>query len=138
MSECDECPCTALAGGGQRIPVGPTLGLTSQTTRCGHGTLAVWAERTGRRQAADHGRGLLRFAFYGRVSTEDRQDPVMSLARQREQAVALVAVSARQESEKGGQTSSGSSRHGQGQPRVTMSHAQIQPIVGFSRVRGGT
>jgi hypothetical protein len=97
----------------------------------------VWAERTGRRQAADHGRGLLRFAFYGRVSTEDRQDPVMSLARQREQAVALVAVSARQESEKGGQTSSGSSRHGQGQPRVTMSHAQIQPIVGFSRVRGG-
>ena len=53
--------------------------------------LAVWAERTGHRQAADHGRGLLRFAFYGRVSTEDRQDPVTSLARQREQAIALVA-----------------------------------------------
>jgi len=34
---------------------------------------------------------LLRFAFYGRVSTEDHQDPVTWLARQREQAAALVA-----------------------------------------------
>ena len=33
----------------------------------------------------------LRFAFYGRVSTEDHQDPVTSLARQRAQAGALVA-----------------------------------------------
>ena len=32
----------------------------------------------------------LRFAFYGRVSTEDWQDPVTSLVRQREQAGALV------------------------------------------------
>ncbi len=31
------------------------------------------------------------FAFYGRVSTEDWQDPVTSRARQREQAAALVA-----------------------------------------------
>ena len=31
-----------------------------------------------------------RFAFYGRVSTEDWQDPVTSRARQREQADALV------------------------------------------------
>ncbi len=44
--------------------------------------LAVWAERTGRRQSAGHERGGLRFAFYGRVSTEDHQDPVTSLARQ--------------------------------------------------------
>ena len=36
-------------------------------------------------------RGGLRFAFYGRVSTEDHQDPVTSLARQRDQAAALVA-----------------------------------------------
>jgi site-specific DNA recombinase len=35
-------------------------------------------------------RGGLRFAFYGRVSTEDWQDPVTSRARQREQAEALV------------------------------------------------
>jgi DNA invertase Pin-like site-specific DNA recombinase len=32
----------------------------------------------------------LRFAFYGRVSTEDWQDPVTSRARQRGQAEALV------------------------------------------------
>jgi DNA invertase Pin-like site-specific DNA recombinase len=32
----------------------------------------------------------LRFVFYGRVSTEDWQDPVTSRARQREQAEALV------------------------------------------------
>ena len=36
------------------------------------------------------GRGGLRFAFYGRVSTEDWQDPVTSRARQRAQADALV------------------------------------------------
>jgi site-specific DNA recombinase len=33
----------------------------------------------------------LRFAFYGRVSTEDYQDPVTSVARQRDQATALIA-----------------------------------------------
>ena len=36
-------------------------------------------------------RGGFRFAFYGRVSTEDWQDPVASRARQRDQAAALVA-----------------------------------------------
>jgi hypothetical protein len=35
-------------------------------------------------------RGSLRFVFYGRVSTEDWQDPESSRARQREQAGALV------------------------------------------------
>ena len=34
------------------------------------------------------GRGGLRFAFYGRVSAEDWQDPVTSRARQRDQAAA--------------------------------------------------
>jgi site-specific DNA recombinase len=53
--------------------------------------LLAWAERTGRRQAAQPGRGALRFAFYGRVSTEDYQDPVTSLARQQDQAQALVS-----------------------------------------------
>jgi site-specific DNA recombinase len=52
--------------------------------------LAAWAERTGRHQAGQPCRGGLRFAFYARVSTEDRQDPVTSLARQRNQAAALV------------------------------------------------
>jgi hypothetical protein len=36
-------------------------------------------------------RGGSRFAFYGRVSTEDWQDPVMSRARQLQQATMLVA-----------------------------------------------
>jgi site-specific DNA recombinase len=53
--------------------------------------LLAWAERTRRRQTAQAGRGTLRFAFYGRVSTEDYQDPVTSLARQLDQAGALVA-----------------------------------------------
>ena len=57
----------------------------------GGDVLALWAERTGRRRAGVPGRGGLRFAFYGRVSTEDWQDPVTSRARQREQAGALAA-----------------------------------------------
>src|SRR5487761_965429 len=54
------------------------------------GGLAAWAEASGRRRASGGARGELRFAFYGRVSTEDWQDPVTSRARQREQAEALV------------------------------------------------
>jgi site-specific DNA recombinase len=59
--------------------------------RAGGDTLILWAERAGRRGASEPGRGGLRFAFYGRVSTEDHQDPVTSRARQRDQAAALVA-----------------------------------------------
>ena len=51
--------------------------------------LAAWAEGVGR-QAAMRGRGCLRFAFYGRVSTEGWQDPVTSRARQLQQAVMLI------------------------------------------------
>lgn len=54
------------------------------------GRLAAWAEASGRRRPGAQARGGLRFAFYGRVSTEDWQDPVMSRAWQREQAEALV------------------------------------------------
>jgi len=61
--------------------------------RRGHDTLISWAERSGHRQAGQSARCGLRFAFYGRVSTEDHQDPVTSRARQRDQAVALVAGS---------------------------------------------
>jgi len=50
----------------------------------------AWAEGASRRRAGGPARGGLRFAFYGRVSTEDWQDPVTSRARQREQAQALV------------------------------------------------
>jgi hypothetical protein len=37
--------------------------------------LLAWAERAGRRRAEGPVRGGLRFVFYGRVSTEDWQDP---------------------------------------------------------------
>jgi hypothetical protein len=53
--------------------------------------LAAWAEGLAGRGARVLGRGCLRFAFYGRVSTEDWQDPVSSRARQLQQAVMLVA-----------------------------------------------
>jgi site-specific DNA recombinase len=59
--------------------------------RSGRDTLMLWAERSGHRRVSELRRGGLRFAFYGRVSTEDYQDPVTSRARQRDQAAALVA-----------------------------------------------
>ena len=46
---------------------------------------------SGRLGAPQPAGGGLRFAFYGRVSTEDWQDPVTSRARQLGQAGALVA-----------------------------------------------
>src|SRR5580704_2025024 len=52
------------------------------------GLLADWAQRPG--LALEKPGSGLRFAFYGRVSTEDWQDPVTSQARQRAQADALV------------------------------------------------
>jgi hypothetical protein len=38
--------------------------------------LVLWAERTARGDGCVAGLGGLRFVFYGRVSTEDWQDPV--------------------------------------------------------------
>jgi site-specific DNA recombinase len=61
--------------------------------QAGGDTLMLWAERSGHRRISEPGRGGLRFAFYGRVSTEDYQDPVSSRARQLDQAAALVAGS---------------------------------------------
>ena len=59
------------------------------------GGLVGWAERSAGRRACtaacDPEPGWLRFVFYGRVSTEDWQDPVASRARQRDQAGALAA-----------------------------------------------
>ena len=52
--------------------------------------LAEWVQRSGRCRYGDPVPGRLRFVFYGRVSTEDWQDPVTSRARQFEQAAALV------------------------------------------------
>ena len=61
----------------------------SAPAACANG-LAAWAEASGHRRGKRSGGGGLRFVFYGRVSTEDWQDPVTSRARQREQAEALV------------------------------------------------
>lgn len=59
----------------------------------GGDTLLAWAERSGSRLVAEPRRGGLGFVFYGRVSTEDHQDPVTSRAR-RPEAAALVAAMA--------------------------------------------
>ena len=53
------------------------------------GGLLRWAERSGCRRGGRRSGGL-RFVCYGRVSTEDWQDPESSRARQREQAGALT------------------------------------------------
>src|SRR5277367_460041 len=59
--------------------------------RLGGDELAAWAEGLAGRRGGVRGRGCLRFAFYGRISTEDWQDPVTSRARQLQQAMMLVA-----------------------------------------------
>jgi site-specific DNA recombinase len=70
-----EAPMAMTAAGGQRA---------------GGDALAAWAEGLAGRRSGAHGRGCLRFAFYGRVSTEDWQEPVTSRAWQLAQAVMLV------------------------------------------------
>ncbi len=67
---------------------GPSPGSSSSGTT--ENALAAWAAHTGR-PARQPDADCLRFAFYGRVSTEDWQDPVTSRARQHDQAAALVA-----------------------------------------------
>jgi hypothetical protein len=52
--------------------------------------LVAWPRQSCRPESWGPVRGGLRFVFYGRVSTEDWQNPVTSGARQREQAAALV------------------------------------------------
>ena len=64
------------------------------------GGLTEWAERSALRRAGRMMAGgpapvRLRSVFYGRVSTEDWQDPVTSRARQREQAGRWSAATGR-------------------------------------------
>jgi DNA invertase Pin-like site-specific DNA recombinase len=56
----------------------------------GGDVLVSWAEKLSG-HASKRVRGVLRLAFYGRVSTEDWQDPVTSRARQLQQALMLTA-----------------------------------------------
>lgn len=71
-------------------------GVREWAVSCGHARRArprhagAVGAGVGPWRAPGRSEGGLRFAFYGRVSTEDRQDPVTSLARQRAQAEALV------------------------------------------------
>jgi len=67
------------------------VAASCSVVRAGGDALVLWAERSGHRRVSELRRGGLRFAFYGRVSTEDYQDPVSSRARQLDQAAALVA-----------------------------------------------
>jgi len=68
----------------------PTVMIGTGGRAPGGDVLASWAEGLSGR-AARRSQGRLRFAFYGRVSTEDWQDPVTSRARQLQQAAMLVA-----------------------------------------------
>jgi hypothetical protein len=69
--------------------------MTQTTTRTalpasgGAGALRAWASATAAR-TFEVGRRVLRFTFYGRYSTENRQNPVTSYAWQRDQAEATV------------------------------------------------
>jgi len=66
--------------------------MTAGDQRADGDALAAWAESlASRRRGEMRGRRCLRFAFYGRVATEDWQDPVTSRARQLQQAMMLVA-----------------------------------------------
>ncbi|HUZ22760.1 MAG TPA: recombinase family protein [Streptosporangiaceae bacterium] len=69
----------------------PQRGTLASDPASGESGLASWARATGRGRRAEPCRGGLRFAFYGRVSTEDHQDPVTSRARQLDLASGLVA-----------------------------------------------
>jgi hypothetical protein len=80
-----------MPGGGGLDTRGADGVLPADGSRPDGDVLARWADGLGRRQRVGPGRGLLRFAFYGRVSTEDWQDPESSRARQLQQAVMLTA-----------------------------------------------
>jgi site-specific DNA recombinase len=69
----------------------PVRVMAAGNQRTGGDVLAAWAEGLASRREGMQGRGCLRFAFNGRVSTEDWQDPVTSRARQLQQAVMLTA-----------------------------------------------
>ena len=69
----------------------PMAVTSAEGQRAGGDALAAWAEGLAGCGGGARSRGCLRFAFYGRVSTEDWQDPVTSRARQLQQAVMLTA-----------------------------------------------
>jgi len=69
----------------------PQRGTLSSDPAYSESGLTSWARATGRGRRAELCQGGLRFAFYGRVSTEEHQDPVTSRAWQLGLAAGLVA-----------------------------------------------
>src|SRR5690349_24310680 len=79
-----------MAGQQRETASAVMAGRTRDRSGPGGDVLGSWAEKLSG-HAGKRARGVLRFAFYGRVSTEDWQDPVTSRARQLQQAVMLAA-----------------------------------------------
>jgi site-specific DNA recombinase len=82
-----DMPCREVAW----MCAAPMLMMPAAGQRKDGDVLAAWAEGLAGRRDGVRGQGCLRFAFYGRVSTEDWQDPESSRARQLTQAVMLIA-----------------------------------------------
>jgi len=80
-----------LAGEVAWMCAAPTGMIAAGSQRAAGDVLAAWAEGVAGRRDRLRGRGCLRFAFYGRASTEDWQDPELSRARQLAQAQMLTA-----------------------------------------------
>src|SRR6516164_3934875 len=78
-----------MAGQQRETASAVVAGRSREWSGAGGDVLGSWAEKLSG-HAGERARGVVRFAFYGRVSTEDWQDPVTSRARQLQQAVMLV------------------------------------------------
>src|SRR5690349_23024854 len=79
-----------MAGQQRETASAVVAGRSRDRSGTGGDVLGSWAEQLSG-HAGKRACGVLRFAFYGRVSTEDWQDPVTSRARQLQQAVMLTA-----------------------------------------------
>src|SRR5689334_14003723 len=79
-----------MAGQQRETASAVMAGRSRDRSGAGGDVLSSWAEQLSG-HASERAGGMVRFAFYGRVSTEDWQDPVTSRARQLQQALMLTA-----------------------------------------------
>src|SRR5690349_14230325 len=79
-----------MAGQQRETASAVVAGRSSDRSGAGGGVLSSWAEKLSGR-AGERARGGLRFAYYGRVSTEDWQAPVTSRAPALRRAVLRAA-----------------------------------------------
>ena len=77
---CAEVSCPVSVILGWMLSVHEVGGAAMKLSGAGEDALLAWVERSRNRPAPRRG-GVLRFAFYGRVSTEDYRDPVTSRVR---------------------------------------------------------